>query len=304
LDVSFIIPLYNCLPLTQAMLASLQATLPPDLPHEIILVDDGSTDGTREWLGTLRAPPFRVVLNEKNLGFAAANNRGAALAAGRRLVLLNNDLVLTPGWWEPLLQAQASIPNPGLIGNVQLRVATGAIDHAGIRINARAKPEHDRTLPPHADRKEVIALTGACMLTETSLWRELGGFDAEFVNGCEDVDLCFKARQAGRTNLVALRSVIYHHVSASPGRKRRDEANTRRLMLRWRKEIVGAGLDAWCRRYFECDLNAARGFFEPLTAAKIGCYVMGWAKRPPPGAAAGLHAVIDRELAHWRAVLD
>src|SRR5438105_8246007 len=89
--VSFIVPLYNCLPLAQAMLASLQATLPAGLSHEIILIDDGSTDGTREWLQSLSpsnglamltGPPFRVLLNEHNLGFARTNNRGAAVANG------------------------------------------------------------------------------------------------------------------------------------------------------------------------------------------------------------------------------
>ncbi|MES1194676.1 MAG: glycosyltransferase [Opitutus sp.] len=94
--VSFVVPLYNCLGLTQAMLASLQASLPADLALEIIFVDDGSTDGTREWLATL-PPDIRVVLNEKNLGYAAANNRGAALARGEFLALLNNDLILAPG---------------------------------------------------------------------------------------------------------------------------------------------------------------------------------------------------------------
>src|SRR5687767_66385 len=103
MKVSFIIPLYNCLPLTQAMLASLQATLPAGLAHEIIFVDDGSTDGTREWLATLTAPPFRVLLNERNLGYAIANNRAAAVARGEFLVLLNSDLVLQPGWLEPML---------------------------------------------------------------------------------------------------------------------------------------------------------------------------------------------------------
>jgi O-antigen biosynthesis protein len=76
-QVSFIIPLFNCLPLTQAMLASLRDTIPAGLTHEIVLVDDGSTDGTREWLGSLRDPPFRAVFNERNLGYAAANNRAA-----------------------------------------------------------------------------------------------------------------------------------------------------------------------------------------------------------------------------------
>ena len=121
--VSFVIPLYNCLPLTQAMLASLQATLPAGLAHEILFVDDGSTDGTRDWLHAfppLRSPPFRLLLNEHNLGFAVGNNRAAAIARGRFLALLNNDLVLTPGWLEPMLAAHAGLRDrAGLIGNVQ-----------------------------------------------------------------------------------------------------------------------------------------------------------------------------------------
>lgn len=64
MKVSFIIPLYNGLVLTQAMLASLRATVPAHLTHEIIFVDDGSTDGTRDWLASLPSP-CRFLLNEK-----------------------------------------------------------------------------------------------------------------------------------------------------------------------------------------------------------------------------------------------
>jgi hypothetical protein len=165
-QVSFIIPLYNCLPLTQAMVASLRATLPRDLACEIILVDDGSTDGTRVWLGTLAAP-FRPVFNEGNLGYAAANNRGAEIARGEFLALLNNDLVLTPGWLEPMLALHRRLgPRAGLIGNVQRAVRTGAVDHAGIFINAKGKPEHERLLPgwswlPGAWRRAVASCGGA-----------------------------------------------------------------------------------------------------------------------------------------------
>src|SRR4051794_16791269 len=127
MQLSVIIPLYNCLTLTQAMLSSLQATLPRDLLHEIIFVDDGSTDGTREWLATL-GPGFRVVLNERNLGYAGANNRGVAVATGDTLALLNNDLVLRPRWLEPMLALQRRWgARAGVIGNVQRAVRTGAI---------------------------------------------------------------------------------------------------------------------------------------------------------------------------------
>src|SRR5208283_5526241 len=102
--LSVVTPLYNCLPLTQAMVESLRATLPPRANYEVILVDDCSTDGTREWLSGL-GEPFRVIVNERNLGFGAATNRGAAQARGRVLALLNNDLVLARGWLQPMLGA-------------------------------------------------------------------------------------------------------------------------------------------------------------------------------------------------------
>jgi glycosyltransferase involved in cell wall biosynthesis len=144
--VSFIIPLYNCLPLTQAMVASLQATLPPGLAHEIILIDDGSTDGTREWLRSLTSP-FRVLVNDRNRGYAFSNNRGAAFAQGKILALLNNDLVLLPGWLEPMLRALRRATLAGVVGNVQCDARTGLIDHAGIIVNLQAKPEHARRRP-------------------------------------------------------------------------------------------------------------------------------------------------------------
>ena len=92
--------------------SSRQATVPAGIDYEIILVDDGSTDGTREWLAAL-SDPFRTRLNEANLGYAAANNRGAELATGERLFLLNNDLILNPGWLQPMLAAH---PRAGFAG--------------------------------------------------------------------------------------------------------------------------------------------------------------------------------------------
>ncbi len=253
-QLSVVTALFNCLPLTQAMTAALQATLPAGLTHEIILVDDGSTDGTREWLATLGAP-FRVVLNPKNMGYGAANNHGAALARGEYLALLNNDLVLGPGWLEPMLAAHRSLGSrAGIIGNVQTDARSGVTDHAGIVFNHQGKPEHDRARPAAAARwfrpvRPMPAVTGACMLLTTALWRELGAFDEAYINGCEDVDLCLRAAAAGRINAVARRSVIGHHISSSPGRKRRDEANTQRLAERWRANLDRLGVPAWCRAY-------------------------------------------------------
>lgn len=320
MQVSFIIPLLNNLALTRACVASLQATLPPGLTHEIILVDDGSTDGTRDWLKSLSPPavsssspsnglasppgPYRVVLNDRNLGYATANNRGVALARGEFLALLNNDLVLTPGWLEPMLAAHRSLRGrAGLVGNLQRNAATGAVDHVGIVLDLKGKPEHDRTAPSCFARlaapvRQVPAVTAACVLLERSLWQQLGGFDEGYLNGGEDVDLCLRARAAGRINAVALRSIVRHHVSASPGRKLRDEQNSRRLTQRWRREFAFFAARAWCRDHFETILREPRGH-DPKFALRVWAYARGLSRIPPSEAIAAVNVSLDRELAHW-----
>jgi GT2 family glycosyltransferase len=304
--ISFIIPLYNCLPLTQAMVESLRATLPAGLSHEIILVDDGSTDGTRDWLATLREP-FRVVLNERNLGYAVANNRGAMLASGELLGLLNNDLILLPGWLEPMLAAHAALgARAGVVGNVQLEARTGMLDHAGIIINRTGKPVHARRLPGRWSRvfsrvRKVPAVTGACLLIGRALWHQLGGFDEGFVNGGEDVDLCFRARAAGRDTVVVFESVIRHHISSSAGRKLRDEENSYRLARRWNREFIALGIDAtrdWCREYL------ARAWIHPrsrehVLARRALLHAAGLTRIPPPEALADLEAGLAGEFARW-----
>jgi GT2 family glycosyltransferase len=308
--VSFLIPLYNCLPLTQAMLASLQATIPAGLDHEIILIDDGSTDGTRDWLRTLSAARahshLHVILNDRNLGYAAANNRAAAAATGDFLVLLNNDLVLTPRWLEPMLAAHASFDSrAGIIGNVQRAVATGELDHAGILINAKGKPVHRRDLPPFAPAVNIVpAVTGACLLIQRALWQTLGGFDTAFVNGGEDVDLCLRARKSGYITAVAQRSAIFHHVSSSPGRKRRDEQNSRLLATRWRHELTRLTHRAWCRDFFQRQLNAASAFDSPLDALQIALHAAGLTRTPPVAALRGTADAFDAEFARWETLLS
>lgn len=291
------------------MVSSLQATVPPGLPHEIILIDDGSTDGTREWLGTLRTAPFRVLLNERNLGFAATNNRAIAIAQGQNLVLLNNDLVLLPHWLEPMLGAQHTLGRyAGLVGNIQVDARTGAIDHTGIVFDGKAKPEHDRRMPTRSSRwlrpiREVPAVTAACVLIAGELWRHLGGFDEDFVNGGEDVDLCFRARAAGRTNAAALHSVVRHHVSASAGRKLRDEANSERLARRWRREFVCAAARNWCRAYVEAVRSDPRNY-RPSLAWRVWLYASGIRQTPPREACAALESAIELEFVRWRALLQ
>ncbi|MGH8020789.1 MAG: glycosyltransferase family 2 protein, partial [Opitutaceae bacterium] len=249
MEISFIIPLFNRLDLTRPCLESLQASLPKGVTCEIILVDDGSTDGTREWIVTLPAPPFVVIFNEERSGYAVGNNRGARIARGRLLVLLNNDLLFAPGWLEPMLAAYSRNRDVAIVGNRQVRVDDGGLDHAGIIINLNGKPEHlnrsqRAAIKPFGCSRRP-AVTGACCLVPRRLFLELGGFDERFRNGGEDVDLCYRARARRLKVVVANRSVVRHHVSASPGRKDHDERNSRRLCLRWRPQLILDGARAW-----------------------------------------------------------
>ena len=235
MQVSFVIPLHNGLEFTQEMLASLRATLPAELAHEIILVDNGSTDGTRDWLQTLKEKPFRIVLNEGNLGYAEANNLAVRQAHGGFVALLNNDLVLLPGWIEPMIELAAR-PGIGIVGNVQLSVKDRGIDHAGIFFDQAGQPVHFRPSREsliNLNEIEAPAVTGACMVMKREIFQKLGGFDEGYRNGYEDIDLCMKALSAGHHAVVAMRSVCYHYVGMSAGRHDQEDANAARFQGRW-----------------------------------------------------------------------
>ena len=249
--VSFVVPLFNQLHLTKVLLQSLLSTLPAGLVHEVLLADDASTDGTQQWLASLQHPNVKVLTSHANTGFAANVNRGAMLATGDVLVLLNNDLVLQQGWLEPLLAAlQTPGGRVGLVGNLQRRVDDGSLDHAGVRLNLAGQLEHIRTVcaagVDSAPTRPALAVTGACMLLQRADFVACGGFDERFRNGGEDMDLCFKLRQRGLRAVVATDSCVAHHVSASRGpASPNDERNSRLLFHKWRNLLKQELASQW-----------------------------------------------------------
>jgi glycosyltransferase involved in cell wall biosynthesis len=213
---SIIILCCNQLDVTRACLESvLEHTRPP---YELLLIDNGSSDDTPQYLAELqqRPGPARVVVmrNENNRGFAAGCNQGLAQARGRYLVLLNNDTIVTSGWLDGLIGwALHDWPQVGLVGPM----TSWSSPPQMIPVTYR-RPEELQTFA--ARRREQFAgqgvvverLTGFCLLLRREVWEKIGGLDETFgVGFFEDDDLCIRARQAGFRLVMALNVFIHHH---------------------------------------------------------------------------------------------
>ena len=108
---TIIVPCWNQIEFTQQCIAALKDHTRP--PWELIVIDNGSTDHTADYLAGVRdmaAVPVTVVSNGRNLGFPAAINQGLQLARGEYLVLLNNDVVVTDGWLDQLIALTNACP--------------------------------------------------------------------------------------------------------------------------------------------------------------------------------------------------
>jgi GT2 family glycosyltransferase len=238
--VSFIIPLFNHLDKTREMLSSLKKSMPDGVGYEIILCDDFSTDDTRQWLKQMDDPHVVIQLNDQNRGYGYTSNMGARLAKGDFLALLNNDLILRPGWLEPMLEVYLSSNlSIGVLGNIQYRLDTGDLDHAGMDINLSGQFEHVRDLSVYeASLVQVFGVTGACMLLRRSDFEQVGGFDEKFINGCEDLDLSFKLAELGKPTYLCIESSVHHHVGLSRDvTAPQNQKNSQYLYEKWDKHI-------------------------------------------------------------------
>lgn len=235
-DCSIIIPVWNKVELTTQCLVALSAAT-DGVSYEVIVVDNGSTDGTQEFLKSLSGD-VQVIRNRENLGFAKACNQGAAAATGDYLVFLNNDTIPVKGWLSALVDEVKAHPDVAIVGS-KLLYQDRTVQHAGVAVDRCSHmPYHiyrgfAETHPAVNKRRELNAVTGACLLIRRPLFRDVGGFDEGYLNGFEDVDLCFKVREQGHVIVYQPKSVVFHLESQTPGRKQHDAENGRRLMQRW-----------------------------------------------------------------------
>lgn len=238
---SIIIPVYNKLEYTSKCLGTLFVTTGCQVPFEVIVVNNGSADGTAEFLsGQLEV--LTIITNNQNLGFAKACNQGAEVARGDYLLFLNNDTVVTPGWLEELLDACNL--DVGIVG-CRMLYPDYTIQHAGIELIAGI-PDHPyrhqpADLPAANTPRDLDMVTGACLLIKRELFLMLGGFDEVYRNGVEDVDLCLRVREAGYRVVYQPRAMIYHHEGQSSGRFDHVDHNLRFFFNRWQGKFDSQG---------------------------------------------------------------
>jgi GT2 family glycosyltransferase len=222
-DVSVVVVTYDSGPTLGRCLAALKTQTAPGF--ELILSDNGSRDGAAR--AAAEADPALVLIeNRANLGFAAANNRAAAAARGRWLVLLNPDAYAEPGFIRALLAAAADHPAIRCF-TARQRMAEDPerLDGLGDAMTVIGFPfrgDFGNPDPGAIGPAEVFSPCGAAMMIDRALFLEMGGFDERFFCYCEDVDLGYRLRLRGERVLLAPHAIVRHEGSASTGGRRSD----------------------------------------------------------------------------------
>lgn len=206
---SIIIPNFNGLTLLKACIESIRAHT--TVPYEIIVVDNGSSDGTIEYCSNER---IQMILLPFNRGFPGACNLGLRIAKGDALLLLNNDTIVTDNWLDNMLACLNSSEDVGLVGPVT-NYASGKqmVQEPFTNIDDMAAKYNN---PDPSKWQETSRLVGICLLFKREMLAKIGFLDERFAPGhYEDDDYCYRVRLAGYRLFIAGDCFIFHHGSAS-----------------------------------------------------------------------------------------
>ncbi|WP_235675808.1 glycosyltransferase [Clostridioides difficile] len=211
---SIIILTYNQIEYTKLCIESIRKFTPKN-KYEIIIIDNNSSDGTVEWLKG--QSDIKSVYNNKNLGFPKGCNQGIELATGENILLLNNDVIVTPNWLYNLNKALWSQDNIGAVGPI-----TNACSYYQ-QIDVDYKSIEDMFIFAHKINKSNInlwkyrlKLVGFCMLIKKTVLDNVGVLDELFTPGnFEDDDLSFRMIESGYKLLLCQDTFIHHFGSVS-----------------------------------------------------------------------------------------
>ena len=188
-----------------------------DVRHEVILVDNGSTDGTSEWVREAH-PSVRLVELSENTGFAAGNNRGFEAARAPLVATINNDAIPHPDWLASLVRVAAAHPNAGMFASRMVYLHDPeVIDSAGISLDPLGIAWDRGAGTPARDDEEgtVFGASAGAALYRRELLEATGGFDERFFAYLEDVDLAWRARWLGWTARYVPAARVRHMHSAT-----------------------------------------------------------------------------------------
>lgn len=247
--VSIVTLSWNAPQFTKLAIESIRAHTPQ--PYEIIVVDNGSRRETTDWLKTL--DDVRVIFNAENRGFATGNNQGFAAARGERIVMLNNDVIVTEGWLEGLLAAFDRIPGLGVSAPRSNRVAghqqLNDCAYADIpAMHAYAAQRRERLRGSGYLTERAI---GLCLCIDRTVLDEVGGIDPRYAIGnFEDDDFCMRVRACGYKIYVCDDVFIHHFGSQSFAANNVDwsatmQANWEKFAQKWGypEKVLGGSYD-------------------------------------------------------------
>jgi GT2 family glycosyltransferase len=217
---TFVVVNWNRRALLEECLRALQAQTRADF--ELVLVDNGSTDGSPECLGEFPRLRAALIRNQENRGFAPAVNQGIRAARGRFIALLNNDAVLDSRWLEAMLAPLETNPELGMCAcKIVFAGSAGIIDKAGHVIAGdgqnygRGHREPDRG--QYDLGGEVLFPDGAAALFRREVFESAGLFDEDFFAYGDDAEMGLRARLCGWKCLYVPTAIAYHHHSATLG---------------------------------------------------------------------------------------
>jgi GT2 family glycosyltransferase len=197
---------------------------PPAVAHEIVVVDNASTDSTPAYIRE-RWPGVRLIASESNLGFALANNRGVRSTSSELVLFANPDTLVTGGAIDRLVsiidrRPEVAIVGPRIVdGRGRAELSFGAMigpwtelrQKILVRGNDRGEPLTTRLVERMTRRPHLVDwVSGACLLIRRADLEAVGGFDARFFMYAEDVDLCAAVRKRRRSVFFAAEPEIVH----------------------------------------------------------------------------------------------